>query len=101
MHNIWSLPQADQFVRLLTIFNKILKLIANMKENDLTTYVSSSQQAKRISKTCFRCVRNNFKDKSMWWPITGKRHFEYFLSGKAIDLKQDINAHYEQPAAGA
>ena len=36
MHNIWSLPQADQFERLLTIFNKILKLIANMKENDLT-----------------------------------------------------------------
>ena len=43
MHNIWSLPQADQFGRLLTIFNKILKLIANMKENDLTTYVARSR----------------------------------------------------------
>ena len=32
----------------------------------------------------------------MWWPITGKRHFEDFLSGKAIDLKQDINAHNAQ-----
>ena len=99
MHKICSLPQAScrRQINLedLTTFNKILKMIANMKE------LCNPQQAKRIFKTCFRYVRNNFKDKSMWWPITGKKHFEDFLSGKAIELKQNINAHYVQPAAGA